>query len=77
MSHSDNFSSHIIVESVDAVGVNKAVADPLASLHNLRQLVQQVKGILDTIVSNTLFGLPGPSNGLCIVSEKRNTFRHA
>ena len=45
MSNGYNLSSHIVVESVDTIGVDETVSNPQASAHCLFYLIQNLKPI--------------------------------
>ena len=51
----DDLSSDVVVESVDAVGVDEAISDPESGLDSLAHLSQNIKSVLYPILTNFLW----------------------
>ncbi len=54
MRNGDDLPAHVVVEPVDAVGVDEAVAHPEAGLHGLVHLPEHVERLLDSILSDLI-----------------------
>ena len=50
MGDSDDLAADVVVEPVDAVGVDEAVPDPQTSLHGLVHLPQNIERILYAVL---------------------------
>ncbi len=49
MRYGDDLPTHVIIESVDTVGVDEAVSYPAACLHDLLNLPDNLKGMQQNI----------------------------
>ncbi len=54
MRNGDDLPAHVVVEPVDAVGVDEAVAHPEAGLHGLVHLSEHVERLFDSILSDLI-----------------------
>ena len=58
MCHCDNLPAHVIIQSVDTVGVYEAVADPDSRFDRLVDFSHDVKRFLDPVLCHVLFVFP-------------------
>lgn len=52
VSYCDDFPAHVVVESVDTVGVDEAVSHPHTGLHHLINLSNHIKCFLDPVLTD-------------------------
>jgi len=70
MSNGDNLAANIIVEPVDAVGVDETVTNPKASLDALLNLTEHLESCLNaSILSQSFFGLQALGYGIGVVAQ--------
>ena len=62
--HHHDLPAHVVVEPVDAVGVDEAVAHPQPGLHGLTHLPHHIEGVLDTVLADLVRVLRGARLGV-------------
>jgi hypothetical protein len=54
MGYSTNLATHIVIESIERIRVNKTIADPAARPHGLVDLVQDRKSVFNAVFGHEL-----------------------